>query len=140
MAEPAPRVPRRGERGFKAAAAAGGGDPRLRPVPDPEPAPEPAEPSPPPAGPRRRRSARQTAASAAGRVGSVGVPQRVPVVGGATVDDGAGLVLGMLAWVITVQYLRGGMPGVKAWLRAKFLNQTSGAGAGSKRVGEVKKR
>jgi hypothetical protein len=43
-----------------------------------------------------------------------------------SVNDGAGFILGLLAWVLTMQYIRGGRDGVKAWLRAKFLNQTSG--------------
>jgi hypothetical protein len=46
---------------------------------------------------------------------------------GLSVNDSAGFVLGMLAWVLTVQYIRGGTAGVKAWLRAKFLNQATGA-------------
>jgi len=45
---------------------------------------------------------------------------------GVSVNDGAGFVLGLLAWVLTMQYIRGGPDGVKAWLRAKFLNQTTG--------------
>jgi len=38
------------------------------------------------------------------------------------VEDGASLVLGVLAWVLTVNYLRGGMPQVKRWIAAKFVN------------------
>jgi hypothetical protein len=39
---------------------------------------------------------------------------------------GAGLVLGVLAWAIALNYIRGGVPQVRKLLRAKFLNQTDG--------------
>ena len=32
-------------------------------------------------------------------------------------------LLGVLVWALTVNYLRGGPPQVKGWLRAKFLNK-----------------
>lgn len=40
------------------------------------------------------------------------------------VGSGSGVVLGVLAWVVAMNYLRGGVPQVKKLLRAKFLNQT----------------
>lgn len=41
------------------------------------------------------------------------------------VDAGGGALLGALAYVLALAYMRGGKDGVKAWLNAKFLNQTS---------------
>jgi len=41
-------------------------------------------------------------------------------------DDGAGLILGLFVYALGVNYLRGGWPGVKLWLRAKFLNDAPG--------------
>ncbi len=64
---------------------------------------------------QRRSSGRQRAIS----------ERAVPGVG-LSVNDGASFILGLLAWVLTMQYIRGGQAQVKAWLRAKFLNQTSG--------------
>lgn len=43
-----------------------------------------------------------------------------------TVEDGASLILGVFAWVLTMQYLRGGKAQVKAFLRAKFFNEVGG--------------
>jgi hypothetical protein len=37
---------------------------------------------------------------------------------------GAGLVLGVLAWAVALNYIRGGTPQVRKLLRAKFLNKT----------------
>lgn len=48
---------------------------------------------------------------------------------GVTVDDGAGVLLGAFLWALTVAYInpsgahRGGVAGVRDWLRAKFLNK-----------------
>lgn len=42
-------------------------------------------------------------------------------------DAGGGLLLGAIAYVLVLSYIRGGPDGVKAWLRAKFLNQVGGA-------------
>jgi hypothetical protein len=47
-------------------------------------------------------------------------------VGGVSVDDGAGLILGLMAWVVVLNFIRNGPDGVKALLRAKFLNQGPG--------------
>lgn len=40
------------------------------------------------------------------------------------VGAGSGAVLGVLAWVVAVNYIKGGVPQVKQLLRAKFLNKT----------------
>lgn len=61
--------------------------------------------------PRRRR-----ARDATRRLGSARAA-------GVTVDDGAGVLLGALVWVLVLQYLQGGMTQVRAWLNAKFLNR-----------------
>jgi hypothetical protein len=38
-------------------------------------------------------------------------------------DAGGGLILGVLLYVAGLTYLRGGSAGLKAWVRAKFLNK-----------------
>lgn len=140
MAEATARAPRRGERGFKAAAERAGGDPRLeqaragrlRPVQAPPPEGEGAPED------RQAANARQRPGRARRAAATIARPERLAATplrpgGGLTVNDGAGFVLGALGWVLTVQYLRGGTAGVKAWLRAKFLNQTSGGPSGNLR-------
>lgn len=45
-------------------------------------------------------------------------------------DQGAGFILGMVAYALFINYLRYGWSGVTGWLSAKFLNQvTLGTGA-----------
>lgn len=44
------------------------------------------------------------------------------------VHTGSGFVLGTLAWVVFMNYLRGGMPQVRRWGSAKFLNKVVPAG------------
>jgi hypothetical protein len=126
MAAPA-RVPRRGERGFKAAMEAQGGDPRLLQARErrlrPVEAPGRAAPAVPTRESRQSPNTRPGAARGRARA----LTERPVPVAGISVNDGAGFVLGVLAWVLTVQYLQHGVPGVKAWLRAKFLNRTTGA-------------
>lgn len=39
---------------------------------------------------------------------------------------GSGVLLGAMAWVLVRAYLEGGVPGVRAFLAAKFLNKTPG--------------
>jgi hypothetical protein len=39
------------------------------------------------------------------------------------IEDGAGFVLGLIAYSLLLAYLRGGPDAVKGWLKAKFLNQ-----------------
>ena len=51
-------------------------------------------------------------------------------VGGA-VNGAGGLFFGVLTYVLALTYLRGGMPAVKDWLAAKFLNRTPGSAAPS---------
>ncbi|MFP5372391.1 MAG: hypothetical protein ACLGI3_16810 [Actinomycetes bacterium] len=41
-------------------------------------------------------------------------------------NTGGGFVLGMFVYVIGLNYLREGKPGVQKWLKAKFLNEVSG--------------
>lgn len=79
-------------------------EPALPDVPD-APAPEPAAKlpaSPDPGGP--------------------GLLSRIDAV--EPVHTGSGFVLGVLAWAVAINYLRGGVPQVRQLLRAKFLNQT----------------
>ncbi len=42
-------------------------------------------------------------------------------------NTGGGFVLGLLGYVLVLNYVRDGKDGVKAWLRAKFLNQVGPA-------------
>jgi hypothetical protein len=37
-------------------------------------------------------------------------------------QTGAGIILGILSYAVLVNYLRGGLPQVRKWFRAKFLN------------------
>lgn len=47
---------------------------------------------------------------------------------GTVANDGAGFLLGLLAYALMANYLRGGTPAVRAWLAAKFLNRAGSAG------------
>lgn len=49
--------------------------------------------------------------------------------------DAAGFVLGILGMAVIVNYLHGGPDQVRAWLRAKFLNNVSAAGANTSPAG-----
>lgn len=42
--------------------------------------------------------------------------------------DGAGVLLGFIAYALFLAYVKGGWTGVRAWLAAKFLNRTPTAG------------
>src|SRR5437899_3701853 len=42
-------------------------------------------------------------------------------------SDGAGFLLGVFAWAIVLNFLRGGPGGVTKWLRAKFFGEAAGA-------------
>jgi hypothetical protein len=103
--------------------------------------PEPAaatEPDQAPAAPQKRagRRSRATtapasqtptpaAAGSTGSSGSTSSPAWLPRGGGSpsVADDGAGFLLGIFAWALTLAYLRGGPTGARNWLRAKFVNK-----------------
>jgi hypothetical protein len=72
-------------------------------------------------GQRRRRggSGARRRSSPADRVGAA----RLPLSGGVTVDDGAGLILGLFAYAVVLQWFKGGAPQVKRFLAAKFVNK-----------------
>jgi hypothetical protein len=38
------------------------------------------------------------------------------------VNDGAGFLLGLVGYALLLNYLRGGLPAVRGWFAAKFLN------------------
>ena len=42
---------------------------------------------------------------------------------GGAAQEGAGFLLGLFAYALLLNYLRGGVPQVKGWLGAKFLNK-----------------
>lgn len=44
-------------------------------------------------------------------------------------DDLAGAVMGALGYIIVINYLRGGLPQVRGWFAAKFLNRPYKAAA-----------
>ena len=76
-------------------------------------------PSPQARTPRSRKSRSSSSRSA------VFQPSTRPIVSFQqwSTNDASGFVLGALAWILVIQYLNGGVPGVKNWLRAKFLNK-----------------
>ena len=49
------------------------------------------------------------------------VPEQVT----STAARGGGIMLGLVAYSIGINYLRNGWPGVRQWFAAKFLNQTT---------------
>ena len=65
----------------------------------------------------------------AGPPQSAGSPQsptsRPATPRGSSRGAGSGLLLGIVLYPIALAALRDGIPGIKAWLRAKFLNQVS---------------
>jgi hypothetical protein len=70
-------------------------------------------------------------AAAAGASVGAGIGRGVVRVGRAA-DDGAGVILGLVLWSLTMAYLnpsgkgRGGVTGVKDLIRAKFVNKGPG--------------
>ena len=42
---------------------------------------------------------------------------------GVSVDDGAGVLLGFLVWIVVLNYIQGGSKKVRQLLKAKFFNQ-----------------
>jgi hypothetical protein len=50
---------------------------------------------------------------------------------GSAASAGGGALLGAIGYVLFLTYMRNGLPGVKAWTRAKFLNQTGAASTGT---------
>ncbi|OJV57953.1 MAG: hypothetical protein BGO38_06945 [Cellulomonas sp. 73-145] len=79
-----------------------------------EPADEPAR--------RRSSSSSQLGGAIGGQLGrSVGNG----------LNASGGFVLGALAYVLFLVYLRGGTPAVKSWLAAKFLNRTGSVSTGA---------
>jgi hypothetical protein len=51
------------------------------------------------------------------------------------VNAGGGAILGALAYVLALTYLRDGKPGVKRWYAAKFLNRVATTSAGTSAAG-----
>lgn len=82
------------------------------------------QPSGPAAGPagteRSRGPAGPTSRAGAGAGSSLG--GRL-LGGGGPLDSGAGLLLGAILYANVVNYLRGGLPAVRGWWAAKFLNK-----------------
>lgn len=74
------------------------------------------------------RHARSTTSTGGGG----GVFGRAAAARPAVVDEGAGFVLGLVAYALLLNYLRGGIPAVRGWLAAKFINRPyHGPGAGT---------
>lgn len=93
--------------------------PRGGPAPGRSPATPPGRTARPGGGSR--------SAPAAGRPSSGG--RGGASLGSVSVDDGAGLLLGLFAYALAHAFLVAGPAGAKAWLAAKFLNRTGPAGA-----------
>lgn len=70
---------------------------------------------------RRLRESATDAASESARRSSLSLGRRAT----GTADDAGGVFLGMIGAALVINYLRAGWPGVTAWARAKFLNETS---------------
>lgn len=93
---------------------------------------EPATPATPqPANSLRRKASKASrrtvgAANSAGVAagGAYGKPLTVARAGGVGVQAG-GFILGVMAYAIGINYIRYGLPGVKAYLKAKLTNQTT---------------
>ncbi|MFL6144534.1 MAG: hypothetical protein ACJ72N_22060 [Labedaea sp.] len=51
---------------------------------------------------------------------------RPVVAGGSPAEEGAGVLLGLLAYALLLAYIRYGPDGVRGWLAAKFLNRPYG--------------
>lgn len=92
---------------------------------------EPAAVTPEPSNSLRRKAskaARKTAGAAnsagAAAGGAYAKPLTVARAGGVGVQAG-GFVLGVMAYAIGINYVRYGLPGVKAFFKAKLTNQTT---------------
>lgn len=48
-----------------------------------------------------------------------------PAGSGLSASDGAGFLLGVFAWAVVLNFLRGGGPQVRQWLKAKFTGEVS---------------
>jgi hypothetical protein len=57
---------------------------------------------------------------------------------GSVANDGAGFILGLIGYALLANYLSGGVPGVKAWFEAKFLNRVSGGDVAAKPTAAAK--
>lgn len=77
----------------------------------------------------RRRARRDRALSTAAGVPSVRGP--------GFVNDGAGMILGLILYALALNYLQGGAPQARGWIAAKFINKAYEAPA--KRGGRVAK-
>ncbi len=75
-------------------------------------------------------SGRPSSPSGNGRPGAAGgrPSSGGPSLGSVSVDDGAGLLLGLVAYALVHAYLVGGPAGARAWVAAKWLNRTGPAG------------
>lgn len=60
------------------------------------------------------------------RLEQVGSSKPVQRAGGIA-NDGAGFLLGLVAYALLANFLRGGAAGARAWLSAKFVNRVSDA-------------
>ena len=97
------------------------------------PAPSPASKAPETPAPKGSASFSPASALRGGSSSSsVGTPAAYRKVARAAnptaiANAGGGALLGAVTYVLALTYLRGGREGVKAWMRAKFLNQVPGS-------------
>lgn len=50
--------------------------------------------------------------------------------GNSVTDAGARFILGLIAWALVRSYLQGGVPAMKQWMAAKFLNRDAKSSGG----------
>ena len=58
------------------------------------------------------------------------IPLRLPKPAADAAQRGGGILLGLIAYAVGLNYVRDGWPGVTAWLRAKTLNNVGNPPAG----------
>ncbi len=75
--------------------------------------------------PSSSTSTRRSSSSSRSRRGVLARSKPVRAASRLTVNDGAGVLLGAVAYALFLAYVRGGTSGVRQWLAAKFLNHSS---------------
>lgn len=74
-------------------------------------------------GPDAAHASRRAGRRVAGGAGRFASKAAAPVTSRFSGDDLAGAAMGALGYVLVINYLRGGLPQVKGWFAAKFLNR-----------------
>lgn len=69
----------------------------------------------------------------AGRITAGARTAATPAPTGGLVNDGAGVILGAVAWALILNWLRYGTRGARGWISAKFINKPMGGPGGKPR-------